>query len=139
MQHEDCGGRFAAGFQSRIFLLSGCWLPRPLKVRGSFRCSTMLILERAQEFKNPLPWGMLQEYRGQFHEASKAFSLLLTDRKTGRDEQYPFKKLNFITLSYGEMPPASLANSNQHGSVFIMILTSGMFPLIKRALSDSGK
>lgn len=84
------------------------------------------------------PRGSVTGIQRAISRSRQAFSLLLIDRKRGRDEQYLFKKLGFIASSYRQMPPASLAKGNQHGSVF-MILTSGMFPLIKRALSGLGK
>ena len=68
---EDCGRRLGANFPNRISLLSGCWLPWPLMVRGSFPYSTMLILERRQSSKTHVPWGMLQEYRGPFHKPAR--------------------------------------------------------------------
>lgn len=93
----------------------------------------MLILERNQ-FKNPqaILWEMLQEYRGQFHEASRASSLLLADRKTGRDEQYLFKKLGFISESC--LRPVWLKVIGMGASLSV-IRTSGMFPLRQPDLS----
>lgn len=44
--------------------------------------------------------------------------------------------LRSSALAHKKMPPVSLDKGNLHRSVF-MILKSGMFPLIKRALSDS--
>lgn len=78
---------------------------------------------------------MLQEYTGRLPEESGASSLLLVDRE--EEMINSFLRSSALSLYLIKRCLQSVWDDGREASLS-MILTSGMFSLIKRTLSDSG-